>query len=1148
MDVDRWQRLEPILDQILDLEPAERNRQLDRLCARDPELRLEVEQFLDECMTVDGFLKADTLELAKERALDQSFQESLVDRRFGPYRTTRVLGRGGMGTVLLAKRVDGHFEQEVAVKVVSPRRLDDENFERFRFERQILADLEHPCIAKLLDGGVTDAGMPFLVMDRVLGLPLDQHVSKSELSVEDRLRLLISICRAIDHAHQRRVVHLDLKPSNILVTADGEPKILDFGIAQMLDRRSNSAGSSSSGRLTPHFAAPEQLRGETVTSVCDVYSLGVVLYLLLTDRLPFSRESNESVHDFITRIGRDPAPSITPVLKHPAARELDAVASKALHKTPERRYGSAAELADDLRRVLDQKPVAALPARRLYHWRKHLQRHRWGWTGAALVLVALGALTFGWWQDRQGAQERLRIAQSFARQAEGIESFLRYAYALPHHDVRREKKLSIQRMGRIEEQMETLGEMAEGPGSVALGRAELMLRRPERALAQFERAWAAGSTEPEVAFAYGQALGQLYQRGRTASLDIRDPKLREVELERLAKAYRDPALDMLSRVEDLSEVASPALTAAMVALLQDQTDTALEQGKKAAEETPWLPDGLRLQGEAWQLRAEEHIGAGRWPEAQAASGAALEALGRAALLAPSDSRIADAICDAEMVAALPDRLRRIAPDIEAGLRACGQAMELDPDLFHARLQQAKLYIQSLQDPGKTLEERLKSMDQGLELARQALEQPGSDAEASVVLGTAHLVRAVFVSRAMGQDPRPDLTEAGRWLEQAVTLSPGMVSAHANRGTALAILAEEQLDRGDDPGPTMDAAAESFQEALDRSPDHDLILTNLSNLLYNRGLFEQSLGRPAESYIRRAMELGRTSIGNNPQLIFSWNLIGAAASQLGYLAVARGEPVDALLDSAEEALAKVQEINPEYPHMWINWGSVKLQRAWQAIQAEEDPTPLIQASLEASNKAHSLFSNTNEYFAANLTETQLLQLRYQTFRDRPVDAEAVDEAEQAWRDGLEVAPQSRRMKLRAAEWAFTVAHTSDDPLHKIGYLERARDRLEKLLERHPMAKARLLAVETYLWLKALGAEASCPASCAERLRLLDASHEGIAAAEIDVLKGLLASAEDGGAERLDAALGALDPLRRSELDALRRALATEPDPGAAMPGP
>jgi serine/threonine protein kinase len=294
MTPERWQQIRGVFDQAIAIRTEERTAYLDSACASDADLRREVESLLssDDCAGTK-FLNTPALDFSKS---ELARSPNRVGRRIGAYNILEEIGRGGMGEVYRAGRADGQYEKEVAIKLVRGGYDTAAVLERFRHERQILASLDHPNIARLLDGGTTDEGIPYLVMELIEGTPIDVYCDERKLNVTERLRLFSQVCSAVQYAHQRLVIHRDIKPGNILVTKEGVPKLLDFGIAKILDPAAISETTVASP-MTPEYASPEQIRGEPITTASDVYSLGVVLYQLLTGRSPYPRKT-QVAHEF----------------------------------------------------------------------------------------------------------------------------------------------------------------------------------------------------------------------------------------------------------------------------------------------------------------------------------------------------------------------------------------------------------------------------------------------------------------------------------------------------------------------------------------------------------------------------------------------------------------------------------------------------------------------------------------------------------------------------------------------------------------------------------------------------------------------------------------------------------------------------------
>lgn len=406
MTAERWQQIQSILDAAADVPAAERGTFLERSCGDDRELRREVEELLELDGEVDEFLAAPAVP-----GLRQDPEVRGLGRRIGPYRLVELLGRGGMGTVYRAVREDD-FEKQVALKLVQRGGESETALRRFDAERQILANLEHPAIAQLLDGGTDDEGRPYLVMEHVDGVPIDRYAEEQSLGVDARIELFLAVCGAVALAHRNLVVHRDLKPDNILVTAEGTPKLLDFGIAKLLapDPADRSRLTRADERpMTPRYASPEQVRGEPITTASDVYSLGLLLFGLLAGRLPCGLDEASAI-DLPRRICEVEAERPSAAAERRLSSDLDAIVLKALRKEPGERYASVAELATDLRRYLRGRPVRARRGTALYLAGKFVRRNvRPLLAAAALLLLATG---FSIYELRRLDAERLRAEKT----------------------------------------------------------------------------------------------------------------------------------------------------------------------------------------------------------------------------------------------------------------------------------------------------------------------------------------------------------------------------------------------------------------------------------------------------------------------------------------------------------------------------------------------------------------------------------------------------------------------------------------------------------------------------------------------------------------------------------------------------------------
>ncbi|MBI1762910.1 MAG: protein kinase [Acidobacteria bacterium] len=444
----RWHQLKTILEEVLEHDEHQRAGLLTEACGDDTELRAELESLLryheagnklSDAAGALTFNSAETLFLAAGALTE------IAGRQFGHYQLIKELGQGGMGTVYLATRADD-YRQQVALKLIK-RGLDDAFvLERFRNERQILAALNHPNIARLFDGGTSADGLPYLVMEYIVGLPIDEYCRQGQLSLKERLQLFRQVCSAVQFAHQHLVIHRDLKPSNILVTSDGVPKLLDFGIAKLLtpELASQTLNQTAPGirLMTPAYASPEQVRGEPITTASDVYALGVILYELLTGRSPYQPTSGQ-LHEMMRAVCEEqperPSTAITraatasavtsPTAEPPASQprtlspeklrrslrgDLDNIVLMALRKEPGRRYASVEQFSEDIRRHLEGLPVSARKDTFGYRTTKFVKRNKLAFGAATLLLLTLIAGIVTTQRARARAEQRFNDVRKLA--------------------------------------------------------------------------------------------------------------------------------------------------------------------------------------------------------------------------------------------------------------------------------------------------------------------------------------------------------------------------------------------------------------------------------------------------------------------------------------------------------------------------------------------------------------------------------------------------------------------------------------------------------------------------------------------------------------------------------------------------------------
>lgn len=489
MDAARWKQIKEIFHPAIELSGDERMRFVDESCGEDPELRDEVLALLashDEPQpSIDNPSHTVTDFVAGLS------DENMVGKQIGAYRIEREIGRGGMGSVFLARRADEEFYQVVAIKLIKRGFDTDEIISRFKHERRILAALDHPYITRLFDGGTTEDGRPYLVMEYVEGLPLTKYCDEKRLGIEERLKLFLKVCSALLYAHSSLVIHRDLKPSNILVTADGNPKLLDFGVAKLLTpERFDTVGTVHGSRaMTPCYASPEQIDNKKITVTSDVYSLGVVLYELLSGRLPFKFQSmrvdeiSKTLAEIpptwpsaaVVRSGELVSPEAVAAargisierLRRKLFGDLDTIVLMAIRKEPERRYASPLRFAEDIENYLQGRPIAGRKDSLGYRTAKFVQRNKAGVAaGVGIAATLIGGLIAVSRQARKAQRERDR-AIAAARRVENINRFAKKVMGSAQPGNRGKDVRFIEVMAEMEEALERdLGEQPEEMGEL----------------------------------------------------------------------------------------------------------------------------------------------------------------------------------------------------------------------------------------------------------------------------------------------------------------------------------------------------------------------------------------------------------------------------------------------------------------------------------------------------------------------------------------------------------------------------------------------------------------------------------------------------------------------------------------------------------
>lgn len=920
-----------------------------------------------EALVAQGFLDREALErLAADpetgRAADRpepAPAETSVARdlevleSWERYEVVTFLGAGGMGSVY--KVFDPSLMRFAALKIL--QRSEPGLGPRLLQEARAQARVDHPHVCQVYEAGEV-AGRAYIAMQYIDGVRFDEAVAG--LPRDSVVRLLVPVARAVDAAHETGLVHRDLKPANILIghRSSGRlhPYVLDFGLAKDLDGPSLSRSDVITG--TPAYLSPEQIRGQGVDRRTDVFSLGVVLYESLAGRTPYA---GSSVPETLIRITTEEP--LRPRRIDPGVpADLETIVLRCLEKDPARRYASAGELADDLERYLAGEPILARAPSLAYRTGKTLRKNRAVAAVTAAAVLALLLAGAAGLRSQWRAHERAALAQRFGQEVKEVEATLRYALLLPLHDTSDHKRALLARMGRIEREMQRLGELAQGPGRYALGQAHLALHRYDEAREHLEAAWTAGYREPEVARSLGRAFGHLYVRSMTEAGVAAGSAEREAFLREIRRAYRDPAVSYLREArtgagfrpaagDDPESEATAAYVEGLLALYEGRYGDALASARRAARADPGLGEARRLEGTIHVLRGNEALDAGSYEEAlrlyEQAGGVYRDLLDTyrsdAGLHAAECGRRIQRLEVHAQVGRLPET------EVAAALAACDLALVADPGLAEAHSKRAGIHWRAAEDLSLRGLDPSEELAEAVAAARAAIELDPRDLAAHTHLSVAYRRLAQWRMRrpADGAGSAPGSLDASELLEravraarEAVTLAPysglgqnGLGNVHLQRAALL-------LGRGEDAGADLDAAVRAYRRALEINPRMTPALTNLGNAWKMRAEHEIVRGLDPRASIGRSIAALERALAVNPASGAAHNNIGNAHLTLGAHLLDRGRDPTASLGRAAESYRRSLEINPEVPFGFYNLAFAERCLAEHRARNGLDPGPAL----------------------------------------------------------------------------------------------------------------------------------------------------------------------------------------------------------------
>jgi len=883
----------------------------------------------------------DAKDLPMSRPIRRSIPAALAQR----YDSVEFIGEGGMGTVYRA--VDSKLGRTVALKLL--KGTDASMLERFLGEARSQARIQHEHICRVYEAGEVD-GEPYIAMQFIEGQPLSGI--RNRLSVEQCVHLVKEVALAVHEAHRMGIIHRDIKPANILVEEreDGtkKPWVMDFGLAREVEAKGQTQTGAVIGTVA--YMPPEQARGDVraMDRRSDVYALGATLYDIIAGRPPFVAEHPWQL---LMMVGYDDAPTLATVHKG-VPEDLETIIMKCLEREPPRRYDSARALAEDLQRFLDGEPILGKRASLGYVLLKKARKNKLVTASLAVLVVTSIAFTGAWIRTQRQAAIREEFARELGESVKEMDLFLRAAHALPLHDIERERDVVRSKLRDIEERMRLSGRVGEGPGNYALGRGFLTLDDPETARKHLELALAAGYSTPDVQYALGRALGELYQRALAETKRIANEEERRKKVAELEKSLRDPALLHL-RGASGARLESPLYAEGLVALYEGKNEEAITKARAAFEKTPWTYEPKKLEADALFAEGSKyrHDAAFDYDKMKRYFDPAAEAYKLAGEMGSSDPEVYRAECELweKMAWAESNHGGQAWNALDTANAACNRAIQASPKNARVILQRALALVPrsdafSRNDKGDASTAAVKDSIDAADAALRA--DPDN-----VMAKYAHAAAVRHQARlALWRGETAPIEAAIREYKNVLELDPQFTWAHQELGEAYLHAAELQRRRGSDMQPDLRNALDSFRRAELQDPNFSLaIFTAIETLtkLVDNGL---ELGETADNDVKTLLEaLDRIEKRKMTDPWRSAYWTARAYRAIGFHELYLNRDPTSVLQSALKPIREYTGESPIDPFFLGEVARCHWIRATHLLHRGLDPSSDIQAAREAAKK-------------------------------------------------------------------------------------------------------------------------------------------------------------------------------------------------------